>query len=233
VFENLVVSKPQRKRSIKEGAFSLVLHVVLVYAAVKATAGAAETLNKVLTDTTVVFLEPPKTTPPPPEPPKDVIVSVNPPPQGFQTVIPPAEIPTTIPPVNLSEKFDPKDFTGRGVEGGIAGGVVGGTGPVPTSGEVFTQAEVDQIPIVVSSPTPRYPPIMQSAGIPGQVDMQFVVDTSGHVEESSFKVIKSTHKAFEEPAREALMKTVFKPGKSRGHAVRVLVQQRMTFKIGE
>lgn len=232
MFDNLVVSKPQRKRSLSEGAISLILHVVLIYGAIKATAGAAETLHKVLQDTTVVFLEPPKTTPPP-EPPKEVIVTANPPPQGFQTVVPPAQIPTEIPPVNLNERFDPKDFTGKGVEGGIATGVVGGTGPVPTSGEVFLVAEVDEIPQVVSQPALRYPPVMESAGIPGQVDVQFVVDTTGRVEPGSLKVIQSSHKAFEEPAREAMLKFIFKPGKSHGHAVRVLVQQRMSFKIGQ
>jgi protein TonB len=231
VFDNLVVSKPKRARSVKETMFSVGLHIVLVYAAIRATAGAAETLNKVLTDTTVVFLEPPKP-PPPPEPPKDVVISANPPPQGFQTVVPPAEIPTVIPPVDPNEKFDPRDFTGKGVEGGIATGVVGGTGPV-VPGEIFLAAEVDQIPTVVSLPPPRYPPIMQSAGIPGQVDMQFVVDTLGRVEDGSMKVIQSSHKAFEEPAREALAKAVFKPGRSRGHAVRVLVSQRISFKIGQ
>jgi len=231
VFDNLVVSKPKRARSVKETAFSVVLHVILVYAAIKATAGAAETLNKVLTDTTVVFLEPPKP-PPPPEPPKDVVISANPPPQGFQTVVPPAEIPTVIPPIDPNQKFDPRDFTGKGVEGGISTGVVGGTGPV-VPGEIFLVAEVDQIPTVVSSPLPRYPPIMQSAGIPGQVVMQFVIDTTGRVEEGSLKVVQSTHKAFEEPAREALLKTVFKPGRSRGKAVRVLVSQPISFKIGQ
>ena len=46
--------------------------------------------------------------------------------------------------MNLNERFDPKDFTGKGVEGGIATGVVGGTGPVPIEGEVFLAAEVDE-----------------------------------------------------------------------------------------
>jgi len=232
VFDNLVESKPKRARSVKETAFSVLLHVVLVYAAVKATAGAAETLNKVLTDTTVVFLEPPKA-PPPPEPPKTVVITANPPPQGFQTVIPPAEIPTVIPPINPNERFDPKDFTGKGVEGGIATGVVGGTGPVPTAGEVFLAAEVEQVPAMLSFAPPRYPPVMQSAGIPGRVEMRFVVDTLGKVEEGSLQVVQSTHKAFEEPAREALLKAVFKPGRSRGKAVRVLVQQAISFKPGQ
>jgi protein TonB len=78
---------------------------------------------------------------------------------------------------------------------------------------------------------PKYPPVMQSAGIPGKVVMQFVVNTDGHVDPSTFKVVSTTHKAFEDPAREAMLKCSFKPGKSRGQAVRVLVQQALSFKL--
>jgi protein TonB len=233
VFDTLIESKPRKKKNAGQMAISLGLHAALIFGAVKATNQAAETLSNVLKDTTMVFLAPPKATPPPP-PPQDVIVSATPPPQGFQTVVPPAEIPTEIPPVNLNERFDPKDFTGKGVEGGIATGVVGGTGPVPTvNGEVFLAADIDDPPAAVSIPTPRYPEVLRQAGIAGTVQMQFVVDTTGHVEPNSWKAMKSSHKAFEEPAREAILKGVFKPGKSRGNPVRVLVQQVMRFSISQ
>jgi outer membrane biosynthesis protein TonB len=44
-------------------------------------------------------------------------------------------------------------------------------------------------------------------------------------------VLRSTNKAFEEPAREAIMKAVFRPARIRGQAVRQLVQQAITFNI--
>ena len=124
----------------------------------------------------------------------------NPPPKGFQTVVAPTDIPKDIPPIDLNEKpFDPKDFTGKGVEGGVATGVVGGTGPV--TGEVFLEAQLDDPVQPISIPTPRYPPVLQSAGIAGAVDLQYVVDTTGHAETNSFKVLKTTHPAFVEPAQ--------------------------------
>lgn len=230
MFDHLIESNPKRRKNLGQTVLSLGLHGVLIFAAVQATSGAAEQLQQVLQDTTMVFLEPPKTTPPPPPP--DVVVAANPPPQGFQTVMPPAEIPTEIPPVDLNQRFDPRDFTGKGVEGGIGTGVVGGTGPV-LSGEVFLAAEIDDPPTMASRVEPRYPPVMQQAGIPGQVVVQYVVDTTGHVEPASLKIIKSSHKAFEEPAREALLKAIFKPGHSKGIPVRVLVSQSLSFKIGQ
>jgi protein TonB len=204
-------------------------------AAVKVTAAGAEAVKNVVADTTMVFLKPPPPPPPPPDqPPPDVVVAQNPPPKGFQTVVAPTDIPKDIPPVDLEQKpFDPRDFTGKGVEGGIATGIAGGTGPVNVSGEVFLEAQLDDPVQPISIPTPRYPPVLQSAGIAGSVDLQYVVDTTGHAEPNSFKVMKTTHPAFAEPAKEAIMKGVFKPAKFKGQPVRQLVQQRISFKVGQ
>jgi periplasmic protein TonB len=233
VFDNLIESKPKTKKSLGQSIVSLLVHAAVIFAAVKFTAGAAETIKDIVADTTMVFLKPPPPPPPPPDqPPPDVVVAANPPPKGFQTVVAPTDIPKDIPPIDLNEKpFDPKDFTGKGMEGGIAAGVVGGTGPV--SGEVFLEAQLDDPVQPISIPTPRYPPVLQSAGIAGSVDLQYIVDTTGHAEPSSFKVMKATHPAFAEPAKEAISKGVFKPAKFKGQPVRQLVQQRISFKVGQ
>jgi len=232
VFENLLESKARKQRTFAQTLTSVALHGLIIFAAVKATQGVAESVKDKPVDTTMVFLKPPTEAPPPP-PPEQVVVA-NPPPKGFQTVVAPTDIPKDIPPIDLKQKaFDPKDFTGKGIEGGVGTGVVGGTGPVDVKAEVFTEAELDDPVQVITMPQPRYPPVLQSAGIAGSVDMQWIVDTTGHAEANSFKILKSTHQAFEEPAREAVMKAVFKPAKFRGRTVRQLVQQRISFKIGQ
>jgi periplasmic protein TonB len=233
VFENLIESKQKGTRTIGQSILSVLVHGAIIFGAVKATQGVAETIKNRPVDTTMVFLKPPPPPPPPPDqPPPEQIVAANPPPKGFQTVVAPTDIPKDIPPIDLNEKpFDPKDFTGKGVEGGVAGGVVGGTGPV--SGEVFLEAQLDDPVQPISIPTPRYPPVLQSAGIAGSVDLQYVVDTTGHAEPNSFKVLKTTHPAFAEPAKEAIQKGVFKPAKFKGQPVRQLVQQRISFKVGQ
>ena len=235
MFENLIESKPKAKKSLGQSILSLLVHAAVIFAAVKVTTGAAESIKEIVADTTMVFLKPPPPPPPPPDqPPPDVIVSQNPPPKGFQTVVAPTDIPKDIPPVDLDQKpFDPKDFTGKGVEGGIASGIVGGTGPVEVSGEVFLEAQLDDPVQPISIPTPRYPPVLQSAGIAGRVELQYVVDTTGHAEPGSFKVLKTTHPAFAEPAKEAIAKGVFKPAKFKGQPVRQLVQQAISFKVGQ
>jgi protein TonB len=145
--------------------------------------------------------------------------------------MPPTEIPKDIPPVNLNERFNAADFSGKGVEGGIAAGVTGGTGPV--TGETFLQEQVDDPVQPINIPKPRYPPVLQQAGVSGFVDVTYVVDTLGHAEPNSWRVLKSTNAQFEAPAREAIMKGVFKPARIKGAAVRQLVQQSIRFNIGQ
>lgn len=236
MFENLLESNAKKQNPIAQTLLSLVVHVVLIFAAVQATRGAAAVVQAIVQDTTMMFLTqaPPPPPPPPVEIPPDAIVTANPPPQGFQTVMPPTEIPTTIPPVNLSERFDARDFSGKGVEGGIATGVVGGVGPVPTvTGETFLVEDVDDPVEPINIPRPRYPPVLQSAGISGSVDVEYVVSTEGKAEPASFRIIASTNRQFEEPAREAIMRATFRPARVRGQPVRQLVRQRISFNIGQ
>jgi periplasmic protein TonB len=95
---------------------------------------------------------------------------------------------------------------------------------------VFLEAQLDDPVQVISQPTPRYPPVLASAGIAGRVEVQFIVDTTGHTEASSFKVMKTSHPAFVEPARETILKSIFKPARFKGRPVRQLVQQAIAFK---
>jgi protein TonB len=236
MFENLLESGAKKQTTIGQGVLSAVIHVVLIYGAIEATRSAAQVVQGIIQDTSAVFLTPPPPPPPPPPdmPPPEAIVTANPPPQGFQTVMPPAEIPTTIPPVNLSERFDARDFSGKGVEGGIATGIVGGTGAVPTvTGETFLDSQVDDPVQPINIPRPRYPPVLQQAGVSGRVEMEYVVDTTGHAEPNSIRITSSTNAQFEAPAREAILKAVFKPARIRGQAVRQLVRQAMSFTIGQ
>jgi periplasmic protein TonB len=231
MFDNLIESRPKKVRTWKQQLASVVLHLVIGYAAITATKGAAEELTKVLQDTTKFMLAPPPPPPPPDQPPPEAIVTANPPPLGFQTVMPPTEIPKDIPPVNLNERFNAADFSGKGVEGGISTGVAGGTGPV--TGETFLQDQVDDPVQVISKVSPRYPPVLQQAGVSGFVEATWVVDTLGHAESNSWKVLKSTNAQFEAPAREAILKALYKPARIKGAAVRQLVQQRISFNIGQ
>lgn len=228
MFDNLIESKPKKTKSGRQLVTSMVLHVLIVLALVWATKGAAETVKKIMADTTVVFLEPPKAPPPPDQPPPEAVVAANPPPQGFQVVLPPNVVPTAIPPVDLNQHFNARDFSGKGVEGGIAAGIVGGTGPVDNT-QVFMEAQVDDPPVLVSAGPMRYPDVLRAAGISGRVTVKFVIDTTGHPDANSIQIVSTPHPGFSNAAKELVAKSVFRPGKVHGQAVAVLVQQNINF----
>lgn len=236
MFENLIESKPKKERTLGETVLSVVFHVLLGFGAIKATQGAAEIVQqKIATQADFVLNEPPPPPPPPPdEPIPQQTVAVNPPPMGFQTIMPPKDLPTEIPPVNLNEKFDARDYSGKGVAGGVAIGVIGGTGPVITDvvgTESFTVDQVDDPAQHIGGPQPIYPEVMKSVGIEGVVRLRFVVGINGRVEPSTIQVISSSNKAFENAAVEGIKKLLFKPAKMRGQEVRQLVEQNIKFAL--
>ncbi|HWP37526.1 MAG TPA: energy transducer TonB [Gemmatimonadales bacterium] len=226
MFDTLIVSKPQKQgilRRVPQSMFSLVTHAVLIWFAVQATMkGDTGPLDAGL-DTNMVFLEEEK-----PEEPQEP-EAPPPPPKGFSTLLAPIDIPTSIPPINLNEKFDPNQFSGVGVELGVAEGLLQ-TGPVDLT-QIFVEAVVDEPPERISFPPPEYPRILLEARVEGTVVLEAVIDTTGHAEPNSIKVVSSTNRAFEAPARDAMRRALFRPGRVRGQAVRVLVQMPLRFVI--
>jgi protein TonB len=238
MFENLIESQPKKERTITQTVTSVVMHTLMIVAAVKTTQGAAEAvqaINQLPAD----FILPPEPPPPPPPPPEelppDVVVTNNPPPQGFQTLVPPKDLPTEIPPIDLNEKFDARDFSGRGVEGGVASGVIGGTGPVldddVISGTTYSVTDVDDPAQRIGGPAPEYPEIMRTVGIDGVVRLRFVVGIDGRAEVGSITVVSSTNKSFDRNAIDAIRKSTFKPAKIQGRPVRQLVEQNIRFAL--
>jgi protein TonB len=238
VFDNLVESNRSGRRDVKGtimGMFgSTVFQAIVMTAAVYATMGVAqEVTGDVDIDTIMLQLDEPEQQQEeqPEEEPPPIVTSLNPPPKGFQVLTAPVDIPTEIPPVNLEQRFDPRDYSGVGVEGGVFQGVEGGTGPVVDLAQVFAEAVVDEVPERISCPPVDYPRMMQQANIEGQVLLQFVVETDGHVKDENIEILSSSHRAFEGPAKDMISKCLFRPGRVRASPVRVLVQMPIVFNL--
>jgi len=222
VFNNLIESnrKTDKKGAFGLGFVSLIGHSVIVLGAVVATLTAGQKDAGETIDTAMVFLNQEEQKKPEEQPP---IVDV-PHLKGFQTVVAPTDIPTNIPPINLQEHFDPKDYTGTGVEGGI------GTGLVP-SDQVFMESVVEERPEVLSGPSLQYPDLLRQAGVQGRVLVQAIIDTAGRAEPPSVKVIQSPNPGFDQPAKNYVLRALFRPARVHGRAVRVLVNLPIDFKI--
>jgi protein TonB len=135
-----------------------------------------------------------------------------------------------IPEVDLSKKAtDEADFSGKGVAGGTSKGV--GNGPPVDMNQPFFEFQVEKPVVPNGGSSPRYPDILRSAGVEGEVLAQFVVDTTGHVENGSFKVLRSSHDMFVAAVRSALPGMRFIPAEVGGRKVKQLVQQPFTFAI--
>jgi protein TonB len=236
MFNNLLESKAKKQRSLGGTIFSIILHTGIIAGGVYATAHATMEAEKPKEEK-VEFVEmkkdeppPPKNEPPPPPPP-DVAVA-PPPPKGFQVLTAPVEIPDIIPQVDLSRKVtDEADFSGKGVAGGVAKGVQGGTGPVVQDQPYFEfQVEKPVVP-APGNTGPRYPEMLKSANVEGTVMAQFVVDTTGRVEAGSFKVLKSDHDLFSQSVKSALQNMKFLPAEVGGRKVKQLVQQPFQFQL--
>jgi len=223
VFNNLIESnrKPNKKGAFGLGFVSLIGHSVIVLGAVVATLTAGEKKDDAVVDTAMVFLNQEEKKAPEEQPPVVEVPQLK----GFQTVVAPTDIPTNIPPINLQEHFDPKDYTGTGVEGGV------GTGIVPDAGQVFMESVVEERPEMLTHAPLQYPDLLRQAGVQGRVLVQAIIDTSGRAEPGSVKVIQSPNPGFDSPAKQMILKALFRPARVHGRAVRVLVNVPIDFTI--
>jgi TonB family protein len=240
MFDILVASGTHLELRPRWVSMSLVVHTLVVTLAAVASQKALDA--PIITPERAILLFAPKA-PEPPRPPEvkrapsPRMVIAEAPAKGFQTVAALQDLPKVIPAIDLTQPpLDPRDFTGRGVEGGVADGVVGGTGVVSTSAGVLDavyqatteDARFEQAALV-SQPAPRYPRALEAAGVEGRVALEFVIDTTGRVEPASIRILQSSHDAFDVEARAALTGARFRPAKFSGHPVRQLTRQSIRF----
>jgi len=97
---------------------------------------------------------------------------------------------------------------------------------------VFTILDVDTAVVrSSSSAAPAYPLKLLQAHITGSVSAQYVVDTTGFADTTSFHVLSATHPEFVAAVREALPYMRFQPAKIGPVKVRQLVEQQFSFRI--
>lgn len=233
MFNQLLESKAKKQKMAGGTVFSIVLHTVLIGGAVYATASAGMKDEKAKAEK-IQFVEMKKEPPKPkveePPPPKEVIVK-PPPPKGFQVLRAPVKIDIKIPEIDLSKAVtNEADFSGKGVKGGTGSGVVGGTGPV--TNQTYFEFQVEKPAEMIQDGTkPRYPSVLESSGISGEVQAQFVVKSDGKADMDTFKILKSTNELFSQSVKNVLPRMKFSPAMIGGKPVNQLVQQSFQFAV--
>ncbi len=108
---------------------------------------------------------------------------------------------------------------------------LGGSENATDLGAVWGRVLSEAGPQVLTGPMPSYPELLRQAGIQGRVLLEAIVDTTGHVQADSIRVIEATNPAFVAPARQALAATLFRPALVAGKAVRMRVRVPFEFLI--
>jgi TonB family protein len=98
---------------------------------------------------------------------------------------------------------------------------------------VYTAEQVDSVARTDGAHRPdvAYPPSLRAAQIEGTVLAEFVVDTTGRVEQDHFGIVGSTDPLFSSAVRDALLSTLFRPAMLRGRRVRQLVREPFEFRL--
>ena len=87
-----------------------------------------------------------------------------------------------------------------------------------------------EIPVARVQQNPIYPYEMRRAGITGEVNIGFIVDSNGDVRDAY--TISSTRREFETAAVQAVSKWKFRPGRKSGRAVFTHMQVPIQFQLG-
>jgi TonB family protein len=106
-----------------------------------------------------------------------------------------------------------------------------GTGQPSHTGVLSADVVDVQVSPYAGAPTPRYPESLRTAGVEGEVTLEFVVDTSGRMEVGSMRTISSTAQAFVVSACDAVAATRYHPALVAGRRVRQVVRQQFVFSL--
>ena len=270
IMQLLESKKPDKKgRPLGGTILSIILHSLIIFLAVFATARAGTRKTEKTREEKVNFVKvkkeeppPPKKEPPPPKeapkpkpktpaPPKVVNLPQLPkevapaPPKGFKVLPPPVTIPTNLPSIDLSKAVtNENDFSGKGVAGGSADGVKGGTGKEGDTGKSagvkakdddnhgpYTESQVEKQVEKIGGEAPEYPTALRESGVEGSVLAQFVVNQSGRYESGTLKILSSSNPAFSAAVKDALPRMKFSAAQIGGRKVEQLVQMPFQFHI--
>ena len=224
MLETLLESKPRRERSAGGAMVSVTAHTLLIAAALYATAqarvrpaGIIETVRPVYFPRDPLPVQSESTAP---SGQRHVV--------GHRLVFVAPDIDVRIPSVDISDVVSkPGDFS-HGVIASIGEQESGGG----SGGAPFRADQVDkQVGVIPGNTPPRYPDVLRSSGVEGQVIAEFVVNEQGRAEAGSLRFVRSDNQLFEDAVKVALFRMRFIPAEVGGVKVRQLVQMPFVFKL--
>jgi periplasmic protein TonB len=176
-------------------------------------------------DTSVVFYLPDRRPEAPPPPAAPAV-----PPGTWRMPSLPSEIPLGLPPL---EPTAAPDLPAAAPEFLPASPSPVGTvppSPAPPEGPVDVRV-VEEVPMLLSHPVPRYPDILRQAGIEGRVVVEAVIDTAGRAERDGLRIASSSHALFSPEASALVLGSRYRPARFAGRPVRVRILVPVVFAL--
>jgi TonB family protein len=103
-----------------------------------------------------------------------------------------------------------------------------------SSSQTFIDFQVEQeAQLLPNGPSPRYPDSLRAANVQGEVVAQFVVDTTGRADTTTFKVLNGAHPMFAASVRSALPQMKFTPAQVGGRKVKQLMEMPFQFSLSK
>ena len=228
----LIESKRVSQGSVRGTMVSIALHATVITLAVYATANAGEVIVKIPADAVRVFYpQLPREAPHSPSQPTRRTLPRDPErvpglPRSPLTLS--STVASEFPPVETSTTIiDDRGLFGNSSVNERASFGPGSSGSVPDS-YFASQVEKPALPRG-GNPRPQYPSLLEGSRTAGIVLAQFVVDTLGRADMSTFTVLESSNDLFSASLRNALSHWRFFPAESGGHRVRQIVQLPLKF----
>jgi protein TonB len=226
MLETLLESKSKRERSAGGAIASVTAHTALIAAALYATAEARVQPAEFPETVRPVYF------------PHDPLPLQSAAPtasrqrvfDGHRVVFVAPDVEIKLPSVDISTQVSrPGDFSPATIVSSSNSDRKNGGSP---SAAPFLADQVEkQVGVVPGSAPPRYPEVLRSSGVEGQVVAEFVVDEQGRAEEGSVRFVRSDNRLFDEAVRVALRRMRFIPAEVGGVKVRQLVQMPFVFTL--
>jgi protein TonB len=228
MLETLLESRSKASRSTGGAIASVVAHTALVVAALYATAQARpEPARPRETIIRPMYIPGPK----PPSQLASRAATSERIPVGRRLIFVEPNLSIDVTPIDVTGTVSaPDDFSATPF--GTAPPIDGDDGGTGANAAPFSADQVEKrVTVVPGAPTPRYPEVLRSSGVEGQVTALFVVDEHGRAEEESIRFIRSDNRLFEDAVRVALRRMRFIPAEVGGRKVRQLVQMPFVFAL--
>ena len=230
MLDTLLESKSHRTRGKGTALVSAALHATLILGAVYATASRASAHDAPEPPAKVHWVTSPSTVPIARQ-----VRRVSTPTSRVATVAPlrvQLNITVTLPPIDLNRPaVDPSDFAPSSRSTGDSPARRGDRAGGDNGARAYDVSQVDSPVSMLDTFRPDYPAPLRSAGIEGQVVVQFIVNESGRVDRESVRILSASNNLFAGSVSSALARMRFTPARIATHAVAQLVQQLFVFRL--